>query len=172
MTDKQAIKLSLLFIILISLSSCRSTTQTYDYRKLAKASIKLGMDIEINDNHKLYLEAAEWIGVPYRYGGNTKRGIDCSGLTSHIYKKVYHKKLERSSEDQHNKDCRKIAKSNLKEGDLLFFSTGKTRKKVSHVGIYLKDNRFIHASTRQGVIISNLNEDYYRQHWLSAGRTR
>lgn len=169
---RQTVKLSLLLIILIGLTSCRSTAPSYDYQKLARASLRLGMDIGLNDNHKLYLEAAEWIGVPYRYGGNNKQGIDCSGLTSQLYKKVYHKKLERSSEEQHDKNCRKIAKSNLKEGDLVFFSAGKTRKKVSHVGIYLKDNKFIHASTQQGVIISNLNEDYYRKYWLSAGRIR
>ena len=128
------------------------------------------MDIEMDDNHSLYVEAAGWLGVPYRSGGTNKRGVDCSGLTSSIYKKVYHKKLERSSEEQRKKDCRKISKGKLREGDLVFFHNGRKKKRATHVGIYLKNGKFIHASTSRGVIISNLNEDYWKKHWLSGGR--
>lgn len=170
--QKRLIELSLLLTVAIALSSCKSSAPAYDYRKLAKASIKLGIDISMTDNHKLYVEASEWIGVPYRYGGTGKRGTDCSGFTSHIYKKVYRKKLERSSEGQRDKNSYKIAKRHLKEGDLVFFATTKKRKKASHVGIYLKNDKFVHASTNRGVIVSDLNEDYYRKCWLSAGRVR
>ena len=128
------------------------------------------MDIKMDDNHSLYVEAAGWLGVPYRSGGTNKRGVDCSGLTSSIYKKVYHKKLERSSEEQRKKDCRKISKGKLREGDLVFFHNGRKKKRATHVGIYLKNGKFIHASTSRGVIISNLNEDYWKKHWLSGGR--
>ena len=105
-------------------------------------------------------ESAAWLGVPYRGGGNSKRGVDCSGLTSHLYKKVYHKKLKRNSDDQRTQDCHKVSKRNLREGDLVFFHNGRKKRIASHVGIYLKDNKFIHASTSRGVIISSLNEDY------------
>ena len=67
-------------------------------------------------------------------------------------------------------DCHKVSKRNLREGDLVFFHNGRKKRIASHVGIYLKDNKFIHASTSRGVIISSLNEDYYRKHWLSGGR--
>lgn len=67
-------------------------------------------------------------------------------------------------------DCHKVSKRNLREGDLVFFHNGRKKRIASHVGIYLKNNKFIHASTSRGVIISSLNEDYYRKHWLSGGR--
>lgn len=152
------------------LGSCRTVTPRYDYQELAKASVRLGIDIEMKDNHALYVESSNWLGVPYRSGGTTKRGVDCSGLTSNIYKKVYRKDLERNSEDQRKKDCRKVKKGKLREGDLVFFHNGRKKKKATHVGIYLKDRKFIHASTSQGVIVSTLEEDYWKKHWLSGGR--
>ena len=152
------------------LGSCRTIAPQYDYQELARASVRLGMDIDMNDNHALYVESAQWLGVPYRNGGTTEQGIDCSGLTSAIYKKVYRKSLERNSDDQRKKDCRKVKKGKLREGDLVFFHNGRKKKTATHVGIYLKDRKFIHASSRQGVIISTIDEDYWKKHWLSGGR--
>ena len=123
------------------------------------------------DNHKLYIHASEWIGTPYRAGGDSKRGTDCSGLVSQLYKKVYHTRLSRSTDGQ-LKESSKISRRNLREGDLVFFTSRASRKKVAHVGIYLKDGKFIHASTSQGVIVSNLREKYYTQHWLCGGRIK
>ena len=152
------------------LGSCRTVTPLYDYQELAKASVRLGIDIEMKDNHALYVESASWLGVPYRGGGTTRQGVDCSGLTSAIYGKVYRKELERNSDDQRKKDCKKVKKGKLREGDLVFFHNGRKKKHATHVGIYLKDRKFIHASTSRGVIISTLNEDYWKRHWLSGGR--
>ena len=160
----------ILCVLAFFLGSCRTVTPRYDYQELARASVRLGIDIEMKDNHALYVESSNWLGVPYRNGGTTKRGVDCSGLTSSIYKKVYHKNLERNSEDQRKKDCRKVKKGNLREGDLVFFHNGRKKKRATHVGIYLKDRKFIHASTSQGVIVSTLDEDYWKKHWLSGGR--
>ena len=157
-------------LLVILLESCRTITPQVDYQELARASVRLGMDIDMNDNHALYVESAQWLGVPYRNGGTTEQGIDCSGLTSAIYKKVYRKSLERNSDDQRKKDCRKVKKSKLREGDLVFFHNGRKKKTATHVGIYLKDRKFIHASSRQGVIISTLDEAYWEKHWLSGGR--
>jgi lipoprotein Spr len=152
------------------LGSCRTVTPRYDYQELAKASVRLGIDIEMKDNHALYVESASWLGVPYRGGGNTRQGVDCSGLTSAIYSKVYRKELERNSDDQRKKDCKKVKKGKLREGDLVFFHNGRKKKKATHVGVYLKDRKFIHASSSHGVIISTLDEDYWKRHWLSGGR--
>ena len=160
----------ILCILTFFLGSCRTVAPRYDYQELAKASIRLGIDIDMEDNHALYVESAHWLGVPYRGGGTTKRGVDCSGLTSAIYHKVYRKSLERNSEDQRKKDCKKVKKSKLREGDLVFFHNGRKKKRATHVGIYLKDHKFIHASTSQGVIISTLDEEYWDKHWLSGGR--
>lgn len=163
---------TLLYFLLVacSLSSCRSIAPSYNYRELARAGITLGMDIDEHDNHKLYVEASKWIGVPYRNGGNSKRGIDCSGLTATIYNKVYRTKLERTSDGQLKKNCRKINKRNLQEGDLVFFHGKRSRRTATHVGVYLKNNKFVHASTSRGVIVSDLNERYWKQYWLSGGR--
>lgn len=157
---------------MLSFSSCCTRRLNYDFRDLAAAAIRLDMDIDLKDNHKLYLEAADWIGTPYRYGGTTKKGVDCSGLTMSIYRTVYRKRLSRNSEEQRDKDCQRVLKRNLREGDLVFFHNGKKKRRASHVGIYLKDGRFIHASTSVGVVVSSLNERYYSSHWLQGGRVK
>ena len=160
----------LLFTLPLLLGSCRSIAPTYNYQEIARASVRLGIDIDMKDNHALYVESSNWMGVPYRNGGTTRQGVDCSGLTSAIYKKVYRKNLERSSDEQRKKDCRKVKKRKLKEGDLVFFHNGRKKKHATHVGISLKEDKFIHASTSKGVSIGNLNEDYWEKHWLSGGR--
>ena len=157
--------------LIISFSSCRTSAPRLDYQALARASILLGVDVNLEDNHKLYLEAADWIGVPYRAGGDSRKGADCSGLVCQLYRKVYHMQVSRNSEDL-KQESNKIAKRNLREGDLVFFTSNRSKKKVAHVGIYLKNGKFIHASTSKGVIVSSLNEDYYTRHWITGGRIR
>jgi lipoprotein Spr len=157
--------------LMFCLSSCHTSAPRLDYKALAQASVRLGMDIELTDNHKLYVNAAEWIGTPYRAGGDSRHGTDCSGLVSQLYKKTYRMRLSRST-DRQLKESNKIARRNLREGDLVFFTSRSSRKKVAHVGIYLKDGKFIHASTSQGVIVSSLKEKYYTQHWLCGGRVK
>ena len=88
----------------------------------------LGMEISEADNHKLYHEIKGWIGTPYRYGGNTHDGVDCSGFIVNVYHKVYGVKLQRSSELIYKNNCPKIEKSQLREGDLVFFKTGKGKR--------------------------------------------
>lgn len=163
--------ISALLGLVLCLSSCRSIAPKLDYKALARASVRLGVDISLEDNHKLYLEAAEWMGVPYRAGGDSKRGTDCSGMTAQIYRRVYRTKLSRSTDGQ-KKESNKVGKRNLREGDLVFFTSSRSGKKVAHVGIYLKDGKFIHASTSRGVIVSELKEPYYTKHWISGGRIR
>ena len=89
----------LLLGLIASLSSCRTSAPRLDYQALARASILLGVDINMEDNHKLYLEAADWIGVPYRGGGDSKRGADCSGLVYQVYRKVYRTQVPRNTKD-------------------------------------------------------------------------
>lgn len=162
----------MLFGCILLVCSCRSVTPAYNYKELARAGIALGIDIDENDNHKLYIEASRWMGTPYKNGGSSKRGIDCSGLTCAIYQKVYKKKLQRNADKQLKKDCKKISKSSLQEGDLVFFHGKRSRKKANHVGIYLKQNKFIHTSSSRGVVIDNLNSPYWKNSWLSGGRVK
>ncbi len=159
----------LIAVVILFLASCSTTTPHYDYQELARASIRLGIDIGMKDHHPLYVESAQWMGVPYRSGGKTKKGVDCSALTAAIYKKAYRKKLERNANDQ-RKDANRISKRNLREGDLVFFHNGRKKRTASHVGIYLKDGKFIHASTSRGVIVSRLDDEYWRKRWMCGGR--
>lgn len=120
----------------------------------------------------LVAEAGNWIGTRYRYGGNTRDGIDCSGLVVQVYKKVFDISLPRTSRDQYAY-CERIKRKDITVGDLVFFATRRgDLKTVSHVGIYIGDNRMIHASSSRGVIISNLDETYYTKRYVSAGRIK
>ena len=162
-----------LMTLAITLSSCSShknLENTY-YRELARASIKLGIDIEKNDNYKLMIESARWLGTPYRYGGTSFNGIDCSGLSCNIYRNVYNIKLSRNSQAQLDNDVdTKVKKGKLKQGDLVFFSNKRSRKRINHVGIYLKEGKFIHASSSKGVRMDYLDNSYWAERWITGGR--
>jgi len=164
----------LVLLIVFSLTSCGSKKKIpagIDQPKVL--SQKFGVRITAEDNLHLYSEASKWLGVRHRYGGNTKKGVDCSGLVVHIYREVYGKQLYRSSADILKHNCKKIKRNNLKEGDLVFFRTDGGKKKVpNHVGIYLKNNKFIHTSTSKGVIVSTLSEPYYVRTWITGGRVK
>ena len=118
-------------------------------------------------NKKLYEVIKPWMGVPYKYGGTTKQGVDCSGFVGNIYREAYGITLKRTANDM-QQDVKKVGKNQLREGDLVFFVN--SHGKVSHVGIYLHDGLFVHSSTSRGVIISPLSDKYWSQHFYSGGR--
>lgn len=132
-------------------------------------SNSLGYDIDHINNPRLYEQVKQWLGTPYHYSGESKNGIDCSGFVCRVYKDVYERVLSGSSRDIH-KLTEKIREDELREGDLVFFKIRKSR--VSHVGIYLGQNKFAHASVQRGVIISDLSEEYYQKYFYSAGRIK
>lgn len=123
-------------------------------------------EIEAISNIALFSFIEEWWNTAYRYGGTTKKGIDCSALTSLLLSTVYAIGVPRTARDQYAA-CDKIDRDELQEGDLVFFNT---RGGVSHVGVYLTNDRFVHASTSSGVTISSLNDDYYNKRFIGAGR--
>jgi lipoprotein Spr len=132
-----------------------------------KYAIRLNTAVEKLTNLTL-LEAIEsWYGTRYCLGGTTERCIDCSAFSQTILQEVYSIKLPRIAQDQYNQSIR-ISVNDLKEGDLVFFHT--TTRLVSHVGVYLTNNKFVHASTSQGVMISDLNEPYWAGRYIGAGR--
>lgn len=134
---------------------------------------KLEVNASSSDNAKLYSECASWLGAKYQYGGTTKSGVDCSGFVYMVYKAVYGKTLTRQSAGMLNDNCTRINKSQLREGDLVFFRTdGKKSSTPNHVGIYLKENKFIHASTSKGVVVSDLLQSYYVTNWITGGRVK
>lgn len=124
------------------------------------------------DRMELYAEVDAWRGTPYSYGGQSKNGVDCSGFVGQVYREVYGLKLPREVEDIYERCDRYFRrKRKLEEGDLVFFDI-KEGKKASHAGIYLKNDRFVHASSSSGVVISKLSNPYYRKHFHRGGRIR
>lgn len=128
----------------------------------------LGLKLEYTENKELIETVTDWLGTPYRSGSASKKGTDCSGFVTRIYKEVYGIDLSRSSRSMFH-DVKRISKSEIKEGDLVFFRRGPGQP-IYHVGIYLKNNKFIHSATNGGVIISSLKEYYYQRNYYAAGR--
>lgn len=118
---------------------------------------------------KLLMEIIEYLNTPYKYGGHSKQGIDCSAFTQTVYYDVLSTPLLRSARDQYTQGNVISSKSDLQFGDLIFFNT-RRRVKPGHVGIYIGDNLFAHASSKHGVIISSLDLDYYSKRFMGGRR--
>lgn len=166
-------KYIILLLSVVILSSCRSSRVLYNPVEVEHLSQQLKIPINNDDKDMpLLAECSLWLGVPYRYGGNTKKGVDCSGLVHQVFKSVYDKNLERNTSAIYNKNIKKISKKNLKTGDLVFFKISSKSKDVDHVGIFLREGYFIHASTSKGVIVNNLSDTYYKKYWKKGGRIK
>lgn len=129
----------------------------------------LGLSYSAEDNHALYETVNSWLGVPYKYGGTDRNGIDCSAFVGTVFRLVYGVELHRTANDM-LRDVSLISRSELREGDILFFTNSKG--KVSHVGIYLKEGLFAHASTSNGVSVSRLDDTYWTKHFYKGGRIK
>lgn len=119
------------------------------------------------DRSKMMREISKFMGVPYQHGGASSSGIDCSAYTMIVYKNSVGKELPRSAHSQFSSG-KAVAFEDLKFGDLIFFNT--TGEQASHVGIYLGDDLFAHASVSLGVTISSLQSSYYKKRYEGARR--
>ncbi len=129
----------------------------------------LGVKPKEITNYTLYQFIDRWYGANYRMGGCSKSGIDCSGFAQKLYGEVYGVDLLRTASEQYS-NCKRIKHSkDAEEGDLVFFHV-RSRHRISHVGIYLANDYFVHASTSGGVMISNLNEEYWHKYFAGAGK--
>lgn len=131
-----------------------------------KYALMLNREVESVSNISLFRFIDEWWGTRYRYGGHTRKGIDCSAFAGRLYMDVYGKELPRTAREQFQYS-QSVSKESMQEGDLVFFNT---RGGVSHVGVYLGNGYFVHSSTNEGVTISRLEEDYYKARFIAAGR--
>lgn len=170
------IKYSLFLIVsLLLMVSCRSSKVTTTKPAESKPSAfqkekyekKMGIDLPNSINPDFIKFVSEWIGAPYKYGGYTPSGTDCSGFVYATYQTVFKKSIAKSS-GQLFLDAKKIRENEAKEGDLIFFTI--QGEKVSHVGMHITGKYFIHASTKKGVIINSNEEPYYKQHFKGYGR--
>ncbi len=128
---------------------------------------RLGMPISSKINPALVREVALWIGTPYRYGGTSRSGVDCSGFIVTISRNVYGRELPRTTAGMAS-ETRRVNKRGLRDGDLVFFRT--KGRRISHVGIYINDGYFAHASISRGVVVNHLSDAYWSRRFVRGGR--
>jgi len=134
-----------------------------------KYAILLDVIAEKLTNLPLLEVIDKWWGTRYCFGGSTENCIDCSAFTQLVSREVYRLSLPRTAQEQYN-TIELIEKDELKEGDLVFFHTRGRRSAITHVGVYLTNNKFVHASTSNGVSISDLDESYWKPKFRAGGR--
>lgn len=157
---KNLIKLASLSLLLFIIG-CSSTKPLQTKQEIPKVK---GVNSFVFK--KINNEFDHWRGAPYEYGGNTTNGVDCSGLIKQVYKHSFNIKMPRITSQQVKKGVF-VKKKNLKIGDLVFFKVG---KKGHHAGIYVGKNKFMHASSSHGVIISSFNNIYWKPKYWQARR--
>lgn len=153
----------------ITLTSCHSSkkiSSTPGHPEIVE--LHLGRASKIQK--KIVEEAYTWLGTPYKYAGEEKgKGADCSGMVMMVYKEATGEKIPRNSAKQ-AEYCIRIDASDVSTGDLVFFATGKDPKRVSHVGIVLDDENFIHASSSRGVVVTKFTNTYFQKKFIMYGR--
>lgn len=115
---------------------------------------------------RLRAAAARWDSTPHQLGGTSQRGVDCSGLVQSVFTTEFRVRVPRTTEQQ-ARTGRSVPQAQLRPGDLVFF---RPEWKERHVGIYLSDGEFLHASSSSGVTVSNLRRDYWTERWWQARR--
>lgn len=153
-------------LVIVALVGCSSVPE----RNAAKVVYVPGAKVDLDNTglvkETLYAQYSQWKNTKYRIGGLTRHGIDCSGFVYMTFKTKLGLVLPRSTEFQVELG-ESVDRNQLRAGDLVFFKTGRIDR---HVGIYLEDGRFLHASTSQGVIISGLDESYWKSAYWKAKR--
>ncbi len=143
-------------MLIICCFFCFQTANTQDFIKENKYA-----------GDPLFDFIVDWWGTKYQYGGSTKKGIDCSAFTSKLAKEVYGVELPRTASQQYSYSKR-VPKSDLKDGDLVFFRTA--GPSGWHVGVYITDGWFVHSSSNGGVKFNNINEPSYTKKYRGSGR--
>jgi lipoprotein Spr len=133
-----------------------------------KYSVLLNTPVEEVKDVKMFEFIDEWYGTKYRLGGDTKNGIDCSAFTQFLFAAVYGVTIPRTAREQY-KMTNRISRTELKRGDLIFFNT---IGGISHVGVYLQNNKFVHAAASGGVMISDIFDNYWVRRFVGVGRLK
>ncbi|MCL7986356.1 NlpC/P60 family protein [Sphingobacterium sp. lm-10] len=145
----------------------KARSMNYSGNKLDNYAQLLGVNSrDISKSSDLYLFIDDWMGTPHRNGGLDRNGMDCSAFVGLLYREVFSQNLPRTSRDMADNVKRKY-ENQLREGDLVFFSFG--GRNIDHVGIYLHNGKFVHVSTKKGVIISDLKDTWYYRYFKRAG---
>ncbi len=174
------LKVSLIILISLQFTACskkESQVQPYtqeqikEYKNVEEYNQAINFPPEqkvetLDIKTSLLLHYQQWKNTKYKYGGTTRKGIDCSAFVQKTFKSRFNIKIPRTTLLQVKKG-KTISRKNLQAGDLIFFKTGKNQR---HVGIYLSKGNFMHASTKKGVTISSINSPYYSSHFWTAKR--
>jgi lipoprotein Spr len=149
----------------------KTTLLTENERKKIASIVEVAPKKIVND--ELYALINKWLNVPYLYGGEDKNGIDCSAITKKVFNEIYNIELPRTSDEMFwSKIVNRFKKKRfLKEGDLVFFRIDKD-KTISHVGIYLQNNKFFSSNVSGGVQIADLNSPYWTERYVASGRIK
>ena len=153
--------------VVVSESRDTNAIDARKWKEISALCAELKIPANPEANIDLLLFTIDWQGTPYCYGGSSKKCTDCSGFTSNAYKLVYEKNIPRVSRDIFA-NAMPIRKYALYQGDLVFFATAEGTR-ITHVGIYLWNGYFAHASSSQGVTVSNLRQGYYLKTFISGG---
>jgi len=157
-------------MLLILLAGCSTAPKSNGPTKTANKNKAPTQTQNMGEDQLLFYllrkEFAYWQGTPYQLGGNSKNGIDCSAFVKNVYHDSFNLKLPRTTATQVKKGYL-VYKDQLQIGDLVFFKTGWN---IRHVGIYMGDNKFMHASTSKGVITSSLDNVYWKKKYWQARR--
>lgn len=154
--------LILIFTSLLTFSAAANIRQSSHQLSISSSTVH-------NDTQKLkkiLTHYDEWEGVSYKFGGNSRKGIDCSAYMQRVFADEFDFNLPRSSHEQAKLGSR-IGKNDLDTGDLVFF---KTSPQERHVGVYIGEGKFIHASSSAGVTVSTLDDKYWRTRYEQARR--
>lgn len=175
--------LKIIFLLMVGFMLASSVSSCKSHKKVKKDDlVYIGETVEIKGKKKkkdkdeitlgelIAQESITWIGTPYAYG-RSEKGVatDCSGLVITVYELVANLKLPRNSAQQADY-CDELKEKDIKPGDLVFFATGSDANKVSHVGVMIDSEKFVHASASKGVIISEMTTPYYRRTFKKYGR--
>lgn len=160
------------FVVLL-LQGCHSSRHTVK-KDAAAAEMPARKPQKLDDTpeamgRELVDAALKWIGTRYRYGGDSRNGTDCSGLVMRLYSDVCAVKIPRTTSAQHD-FCTRLKRKDARPGDLVFFGSSKSGSSVSHVGLYIGKGEMIHASSSQGVVVSDIEKGYWADRFKGAGR--
>lgn len=165
-----------MYVRAFAMLACSACSSGRSVRRGGTAPVDAGVYIKgrhVNRKQaRMIEEACSWIGTPYKYGGAEKGvGTDCSGMVLRVYLDMTEIKLPRNSAKQ-AEFCKRIKEKDARPCDLVFFATGKDSGKVSHVGLLLDSENFIHASSSKGVTVTRLDNPWWRSRILGFGRVR